>query len=68
MPDIYSYAWKMLEERIASTRKQSISKADLIGWQLRSLEQAVDRVALEEIYTQMAEQRGEQETTQTPPV
>jgi hypothetical protein len=32
----------MLEERIAKSRRQSISKADLIGWQLKSLEEAVD--------------------------
>ena len=58
---IYSIAWKMLEDKIASSRRQSISKADLIGWQLQALEQAVDRIDLGEIHAKMAEQRGQQE-------
>lgn len=42
MPDIYRLAWYILEERIAKSRRRSISKADLVGWQLKSLEEAVD--------------------------
>ncbi len=40
--DIYGTAWKNLERKIAATRRQSISKADLVLWQLEALEQAVD--------------------------
>ncbi len=61
MADIYNMAWKILEETIARSRKQSISKADLMQWQLRALEAAVDRAALEKVYADMAEQRGQQE-------
>ena len=53
MPDIYSIAWKILAERIVSTRKQSISKHDLLGWQLKALEEAVDRIHLEAVYKGM---------------
>jgi len=42
MCDIYSIAWKVLEERIAKSRRQSISKSDLIEWRLQALEQAID--------------------------
>ena len=42
MRDIYSIAWKVLEERIAKSRRQSISKADLLEWRLQALEQAID--------------------------
>ncbi|KKK98439.1 hypothetical protein LCGC14_2642750 [marine sediment metagenome] len=41
-PDVYGLAWKLLELRIAKTRRQSISKKDLAEWQLKALEQAVD--------------------------
>ena len=41
--DIYGTAWKNLEHKIAATRRQSISKADLVLWQLEALEQAVDK-------------------------
>ncbi len=41
--DIYGTAWKNLERKIAATRRQSISKADLVMWQLEALEQAVDK-------------------------
>jgi len=57
--DIYSVAWKILEEKIAKSRRQSISKADLMEWQLRALEAAVDRFRLEAAYAEM--QRGQQE-------
>ncbi|KKM24153.1 hypothetical protein LCGC14_1608040, partial [marine sediment metagenome] len=40
--DIYGTAWKNLERKIAATRRRSISKADLVRWQLEALEQAVD--------------------------
>ncbi|KKM72280.1 hypothetical protein LCGC14_1422100 [marine sediment metagenome] len=43
--DIYGAAWKNLERKIAATRRQSISKADLVRWQLEALEQAVDECA-----------------------
>lgn len=59
MPDTYSIAWKILAERIAATRKQSISKHDLLGWQLKALEDAVDRIHLEAVYAEM--QHGQQE-------
>ena len=59
MPDIYGVAWKILEERIAKSRRQSISKSDLIEWQLRALEAAVDRFCLEAIYAEI--QHGQQE-------
>jgi len=42
MRDIYSIAWKVLEERIAKSRRQSISKSDLVEWRLQALEQAID--------------------------
>jgi len=42
MRDIYSIAWKVLEERIAKSRRQSISKSDLVEWRLWALEQAID--------------------------
>ncbi|KKM85778.1 hypothetical protein LCGC14_1285610 [marine sediment metagenome] len=58
MPDIYSVAWKVLEEKIAKSRRQSISKADLMQWQLQALEAAVDRAALEVVYQEMS--RGQQ--------
>jgi len=45
MPDTYALAWKLLEKRVAKSRRQSISKADLVEWQLRSLEEAVDILA-----------------------
>ncbi|KKL26124.1 hypothetical protein LCGC14_2398410 [marine sediment metagenome] len=60
MPDIYSVAWKMLERKIASTRRQSISKVDLMKWQLEALEEAVDRAALEMLYAEMERRSGEQ--------
>ncbi|KKM81651.1 hypothetical protein LCGC14_1327650 [marine sediment metagenome] len=41
-PDVYGLAWKLLEQRINKTRRQSISKKDLAEWQLKALEQAVD--------------------------
>jgi len=41
--DIYGIAWKSLERKIASTRRQSISKSDLTQWQLEALEEAVDK-------------------------
>ena len=41
--DIYGTAWKNLEHKIAATRRRSISKADLVMWQLEALEQAVDK-------------------------
>ncbi len=44
--DIYGTAWKNLERKIAATRRQSISKADLVLWQLEALEQAVDKCGL----------------------
>ncbi|KKN10954.1 hypothetical protein LCGC14_1031340 [marine sediment metagenome] len=61
MPDIYSVAWKILEEKITKSRRQSISKADLMEWQLRALEAAVDRFCLEAVYAEM--QHGQQEKT-----
>ena len=61
--DVYGLAWKILAERIAATRKQSISKADLIQWQLKALEGAIDRAALEKVYAKMEEQRGQQKET-----
>ena len=53
MPDIYSVAWKILERKIAATRRQSISKADLVQWQLQAIEEAVDRFNLEGVYAGM---------------
>ncbi len=41
-PDVYGLAWKLLEKHIAKSRRQSISKADLMEWQLKALEQAID--------------------------
>ena len=40
--DIYGIAWKSLEKKIAASRRRSISKADLVKWQLEALEEAVD--------------------------
>jgi len=40
--NIYGTAWKNLEKKIAATRRQSISRADLVKWQLEALEEAVD--------------------------
>lgn len=60
MPDIYSVAWKMLEEKIAKSRRRSISKADLVQWQLQALEAAVDRFALAAVYEEMERRSGEQ--------
>ncbi|KKM94897.1 hypothetical protein LCGC14_1193690 [marine sediment metagenome] len=42
MRDIYSIAWKVLEEKIAKSRKQSIHKSDLVEWRLQALEQAIE--------------------------
>lgn len=63
MHSIYGTAWKILEERIAKTRRQSISKADLIEWQLKSLEQAVDEWGRPSIVTSFPpeEPLGQQE-------
>ena len=61
MSNIYMMAWKSLDARIAKSRRQSISKADIAQWQLRALEEAVDRVALEMVYADMEKQHGEQE-------
>jgi hypothetical protein len=45
MPDVYALAWKLLEKQIAKSRRQSISKADLVEWQLHALEKAIDILA-----------------------
>ena len=60
MADIYGIAWKMLEEKIARSRRRSVSKADLVQWQLQALEAAVDRVILEVVYQEMRKPRGQQ--------
>lgn len=51
MPDIYGTAWKLLGKKIAKSRRQSISKADLAEWQLQALEQAVDEACNAPIIT-----------------
>ncbi|KKL12072.1 hypothetical protein LCGC14_2539470 [marine sediment metagenome] len=45
MPNVYAVAWKALKARIAKSRRRSISKADLVQWQLEALEQATDEYA-----------------------
>ncbi|KKN47206.1 hypothetical protein LCGC14_0665470 [marine sediment metagenome] len=42
--DIYGAAWKNLERKIASSRRRSLTRADLIAWQLEALEKAVDEI------------------------
>ena len=60
MADLYSVAWKILKHKVASTRRQSISKADLVEWQLEALEEAVDRFHLAAVYEEMEKRSGEQ--------
>ena len=40
--DVYALAWKLLEKQILKTRRQAISKYDLLSWRLKALEEAVD--------------------------
>ncbi len=66
MLDIYSLAWKLLEKRIAKSRRQAITKADIREWQLRSLEEAVDNCDLlvgTDVVADPGAYRGEQEKT-----
>ncbi len=42
MPDTYRTAWDILRGKIAKSRRQAISKADLMQWQLEALERAVN--------------------------
>ncbi len=56
---IYSMSWKILQRRIAATRRQSISKAELVQWQLQALEQAVDRAHLESLHIAQGRPHGE---------
>lgn len=43
-PCVYRIAWRLLALWVAKSRKQSISKADITEWKLRSIEEAVDLV------------------------
>ncbi len=47
MANIYGIAWEILRDRIARSRRQTISKADLIDWQLQALEAAVNKFNFE---------------------
>ncbi len=64
MPDIYGIAWRALEQRIAKTRRQSISKKELTEWQLKALQQAIDTwldSPAAQLMTQLETGHGEQE-------
>lgn len=61
--DIYGHAWRLLEELIARSRKQSISKTDLVGWQLKALEEAVNLSDLEQRIFKAVDEHGQQEET-----
>ncbi len=41
-PDVYGLAWQLLGRRIAKSRRQTITKTELIEWRLKELENAVD--------------------------
>lgn len=42
MFDTYGRAWRILRDRIVRSRRQTISRTDLMYWQLQALEQAVN--------------------------
>ena len=48
MPDVYALAWRHLKKMIAASRRQSITKSDLVGWQLQALEQASEALSGEQ--------------------
>ncbi len=60
MPDTYRTAWDILRGKIAKSRRQSISKADLMQWQLEALERAVNWTAMD-VVADPGAYRGEQE-------
>lgn len=73
MPDatklgIYPRAWHYLRKKIASTRRQSISKGELRLWLYNALEQAVDECYNLPVITWIPPEDVKQETPQTPPV
>ena len=44
---VYGLAWKMLHDRISSSRKQHFTKADLIEFRLKAIETAIDKLKVD---------------------
>ena len=44
---VYGLAWKILHDRVASSRKQHFTKSDLLEFRLKAIEEAINRLRTE---------------------
>ena len=55
MNNIYTVAWRLLQKRIAASRRQTIARRELERWQLEALQKAIEVVSGEQEAAQKKE-------------